>query len=52
MRVTSLVMALDLDESKSLSWIHTGKPSETDSPLYFLEGPKKSLCKFSGTRHT
>mgnify|MGYP005994823133 CR=1 FL=1 len=24
-----------------MPWIHTGKPSETESPLYFLEGPKE-----------
>ena len=26
-------------QTKSLSWIHMGKPSETDSLAYFLEGP-------------
>ena len=28
-------------KSKSLSWIHMGKPSKTDSSLYFLEGPNE-----------
>ena len=34
-------MAEGETKSKSLSWIHTGKPSETDSSCHNLGGPKR-----------